>query len=98
VTELLLPVALALLAGVALGLFYFGGLWLTVQRVTTSQRPELLTLGSFVLRMAVTLAGFYWVMDGRWERLVACLAGFFVMRSLLVRRWKPQPAGAGEGG
>jgi F1F0 ATPase subunit 2 len=58
VTELLLPVALALLAGVALGLFYFGGLWLTVQRVTTSQRPELLALGSFVLRMAVTLAGF----------------------------------------
>jgi len=85
----LLPLALALLAGAGLGLFYYGGLWLTVQRVTSCRWPALVTLGSFFVRTAVTLAAFYLVMDGRWERLAASLLGFFILRTILVRRWRP---------
>jgi F1F0 ATPase subunit 2 len=72
-----------------LGLFYFGGLWLTVRRLPGSRTPELLILGSFVGRLAVTLAGFYLVMGGRWERLLACLAGFLITRTFLLYRLKP---------
>jgi len=76
---------LAVLAGLALGLFYFGGLWLTVRRIACGKRPALLMLSSFVVRLLVTLCGFYLVMDGSWERLLACLAGFLVMRFVLTR-------------
>lgn len=88
----LFPLALSLLAGAGIGIFYFGGLWLTVRRLPTAQHPALLTLGSFFGRSAATLFGFYLVMDGRWERLITCLLGFVAMRIILVRRWGPAPA------
>lgn len=80
---------LAFAAGLGLGLFYFGGLWLTVQRLPRSRHPGLLTLGSLIVRLGVTLPGFYLVMAGRWERLLVCLAGFLVVRLVLVRRLGP---------
>jgi len=83
------PYGLAFLAGLALGVFYFGGLWITVQRLPTARRPALLSLASMAVRMAVTLGGFYLVMAGQWQRLLVCVAGFFIARIFLVRRWKP---------
>jgi F1F0 ATPase subunit 2 len=80
-----LQLCMAALAGLALGLFYFGGLWLTVRRIVGCTRPALLMLGSFIVRLLVTLCGFYLVMDGRWERLLACLSGFIVTRFILTR-------------
>lgn len=76
----------AFLAGMALGLFYFEALWLTVRRLSSHPRPSLLMFESLLVRLAVAMAGFYVVMDGRWERLAACLAGFFIMRALVSRR------------
>lgn len=81
--------ALALVGGALLGLFYFGGLWWTVQRLAQSGSPGLLTLGSFFIRTLVTLAGFYLLADGQWQRLLACLAGFIAARFALVSRWRP---------
>jgi F1F0 ATPase subunit 2 len=83
---------LALSAGAFLGVFYFGALWLTVQRLTRAKRPGLLFLGSYVVRMAVTLVGFYLVMGGQWERLLACVAGFLLARQFLVRYLQPSQA------
>lgn len=82
--------SLSLLAGAGLGVFYFGGLWLTVRRLPTAQHPALLTLASFFGRTVLTLLGFYLVMGGQLERLVACLLGFVVVRIILVRRWGPR--------
>lgn len=80
---------LAFLAGLLLGLLYFGGLWLTVQRLPAARHPGVLTLASLIIRLGVTLAVFYLVMAGRWERLLVCLAGFFLVRFVLIRRWGP---------
>jgi len=80
---------LSALAGLLLGLFYFGGLWLTVRKIPGSAKRGILVLGSFVVRLLVTLCGMYLVMDGKWERLVACLAGFLVMRIVLTRLLGP---------
>ena len=89
------PLLLAVVVGLALGFVYFGGLWLTVQHLPQSRRPAVLSLVSLMIRLGLTLAVFYLVMAGRWERLLACLAGFLLMRLVLVRYWRPasQPAG-----
>lgn len=76
--------AFAGLMGAALGLFFFGGLWFTVRALPSSRSPALLMLGSFVIRISGTLAGFHFIMGDRWERLLACLVGFLVARTILV--------------
>jgi F1F0 ATPase subunit 2 len=80
------PVLLALIAGIGLGLFYFGGLWLTVRRIPKSRNTVVLTLGSFFGRIAFVIASFYLVMGSHWERLIACLITFIWMRNLLLQR------------
>jgi F1F0 ATPase subunit 2 len=84
----------AFLAGIALGALYFGGLWLTVQRLRVVRRPGTLLLVSFVVRTALVLAGFYLVMGGQWERLVACVVGFVIARfvSVWLSRFSQQGA------
>lgn len=72
--------------GAALGTFYFGGLWITVRRLANSPQPAFLMFVSYLLRAGVVLTGFYLVMDGRWERLAAGMAGFLLARGVLVRR------------
>lgn len=81
---------LALVAGAGVGVFYFGGLWWTTQRLVTTANPALLAFASFVVRTVLSLAGFYLVAGGQWVRLIACLAGFLLARTVLVRRWGPQ--------
>jgi F1F0 ATPase subunit 2 len=71
---------LAAAAGVLLGAIFFGGLWCTVSQGLVSQRPELWFLGSMLLRMSITLAGFYLVGRERWDRWLMCLLGFFIAR------------------
>jgi F1F0 ATPase subunit 2 len=75
----------ALLAGFLLGAVFFGGLWWTVQRGLSSKRPALWFLGSLLLRTSTAIAGFYFASGGRWERLLICLFGFFVMRRIVIR-------------
>ena len=84
--------ALALVAGALLGTFFFGGLWWTVQKGVTSERPALWFLGSLLLRTGVILAGFYFVAQSHWSRLVTCLLGFLIARVIVVKRLTQAPA------
>lgn len=72
-------------AGLLLGGIFFGGLWWTVRKGVSVKRPALLFLVSLVLRTAVTVAGFYVVGDGHWQRLLACLLGFVIARFMVTR-------------
>jgi len=81
--------ALAWLAGMILGAIFFGGLWVTVRRGVSSTHPALWFFGSLMLRMSITLAGFYFVAGRHWERLLLCLLGFAMVRfavTWLMRR------------
>jgi len=89
--------SLAFGAGLVLGLVYFGGLWLTVRHLPRARRPGLLSVASLVVRLGLTLVAFYLVMGGRWERLLVALAGFLVMRTILVRRLGPAQVGDKRG-
>lgn len=96
---MILAGVLAFGGGVGLSVLYFGGLWMTVRRVVAGAWPKLALLGSFVVRSGLVLLGFYLVilwMGERWELLVACLLGFIVGRTILVRRWGPRSTRASE--
>ena len=80
-----LILSVALFTGMALGLIFFGGLWWTVHKRLNSSKAALWVLGSFVVRMAVTVLGFYWVGGAQWPRMLACLIGFVVARQVVMR-------------
>jgi F1F0 ATPase subunit 2 len=88
-----MAITFSLLGGVLLGLFYFGGLWLTVRGLPNSRHPALLTMGSFLSRTLVTLAGFYFIMGGRVENLLASLLGFLLARQILFKMIRGGKAG-----
>ncbi len=96
----LLSLLLALAAGAATGLVFFGGLWLTTRKVLHSRRPALLSLASFLGRSAAAVAVFYLVArSADWKAVVAAAAGFLAARMLLNRQvWKAKknPEAAGE--
>ena len=75
---------MALLAGTALGLVFYAGLWWTVRRAPTFRRPGLSVLASLLLRMSVTLGGFYLVAGEDWARLLLCLMGFVLARAAVT--------------
>jgi F1F0 ATPase subunit 2 len=80
-----LTLALAFAAGVLLGAIFIGGLWWTVPKGVSSEHPAFWFLSSLVLRTGFILAGFYFVSGGHWGRLLACLLGFAVARSIVIR-------------
>ena len=82
---------LAVLGGAALGLFYYAGLWFTLRRLPEQTHPALWVFGSFILRLAVSMAGFYVILgpDRHLPRLGVALLAFIVARVLLTRRLQP---------
>ena len=78
-----------LAAGLLLGAFFFGGLWWTVITGVSSQRPALWFFGSLLLRMSITLTGFYFAGGENWESCVLCLLGFVLAR--LGVKWLTRP-------
>ena len=76
--------------GIALGCFYFGSLWITVRQLPTTVYPAHLFIVSWLCRIAITLLGFYLVMDGKCLRALICLGGFVIARIILTQLWKPK--------
>jgi F1F0 ATPase subunit 2 len=76
-TLILVPAGVA---GIGLGTLFFGGLWWTVRLGLTSEQPALWFFGSLLLRMSLAMTGVYLVAQGHWQRMLACVLGFFVAR------------------
>jgi F1F0 ATPase subunit 2 len=79
------------LLGGGVGLFHFGGLWFTIHRLTRVRHPEVEFVLSFFLRTAFSIAAFFFISGGRWEKILAALAGFLAVRLVMVRRVGPIP-------
>jgi F1F0 ATPase subunit 2 len=77
--------AAALIAGAMIGCVFFGGLWWTVHRLMSANHAGVWLAGSFLLRMAMAVGGFYFVSQGAWHRLLACLLGFIIARMCWTR-------------
>ena len=80
-----LSLVLATVAGVLLGVIFFGGLWWTVRKGSSSEQPALWFFCSLLLRTSTALVGFYLVGGGHWERLLVCLLGFVMARHIVTR-------------
>jgi F1F0 ATPase subunit 2 len=80
----------AFVPGIILGIFYFGSLWITVRQLPTTAYPVRLFIGSWLGRMVITLLGFYLVMNGQWQRVLICLAGFIAARIVMTSFWRPK--------
>jgi F1F0 ATPase subunit 2 len=76
-------------AGLALGILFFGGLWLTIKKMSTPKMPSLFFIASFVFRMGVVLLGFYFIAANNWQNMLVCLLGFIIARFVIMRITKP---------
>jgi F1F0 ATPase subunit 2 len=80
-----LTFGLALLAGLGIGAFFFGGLWWTVTKSISAQKPKFLLLFSFIVRIGISLPAIYFAAANNFARLIICLTGFFMARLIMVR-------------
>ena len=81
----LLSLVFALIAGIMLGAIFFGGLWWTVRKGVSAKHPAFWFLGSMLLRTCIVVLGFYFILGGSWQRLLAGLLGFIVARIVVTR-------------
>ena len=81
----IVPLILAFLVGVLVGGVFFGGLWWTIRKALPSNLAGVWFAGSFLVRTAIALVGFYAAGQGDWRRLVSSVVGFLVARLLVVR-------------
>lgn len=79
-----IEMAIAVVGGATLGLFYFGGLWWTVKHSIASKRPASFYLVSFAARMTVVVACVILVLKIGTLHLLFGVAGFFAARLLIV--------------
>lgn len=86
----------AALAGILFGVIYFGGLWLTIQKMGQMDRPILLLMGSFIVRLGLVLVGFYLISKGRLELLAVSLVAFFITRFFFISRIQPHTERSGK--
>lgn len=79
----IVQIVVVFLAGIAIGIFFFGGLWFTIKKAMPSKIPALWFSGSFILRISVTLLGFYFVAAGNVQSLLSCTFGFIISRFIV---------------
>ena len=80
--------AMGFFGGLLMGLFFFGGLWLSVKRLPDSRNPLLVAFVSFLLRLAVLVLCF-WALAryGGWIAVLGAVPGLLLMRVTLVWRF-----------
>lgn len=81
----LLRMILVGVAGMMLGLFFYGGLWWTVKKTVSTSQPALWVFTSMLIRMLVSLTGIYFVTGAQMTPLLVCLAGFFIARIVVTK-------------
>ncbi|HEU4718981.1 MAG TPA: ATP synthase subunit I [Bacteroidia bacterium] len=97
----LFSLTIVFVAGIILGVIFFGGLWLTVTKGMRTALPGLVFLLSFFLRTGIVLPGFYFLAAGDWKKMLAGIAGFILARFLVMsvtRNAKLKTAQQNEGG
>jgi F1F0 ATPase subunit 2 len=85
-----LVLALSALAGIILGILYFGGLWLTITKMRTLKNPGIFLTLSFILRTVIVIGGFYLISAGHLERLAVAMLAFFVTRFVFIKYFSPE--------
>lgn len=77
--------ALSLLAGVCAGAIFFEGLWRTILQLGDHKRRVPVFILSFAIRSTFLLTVLWLVSRGNPLRLAACMLGFLVGRTAILR-------------
>ena len=77
-----------LIAGIVIGIFFFGALWYTVKKALPSSIPALWFFCSFIIRTGITVFGFYFVAAGSMQSLLLCTIGFVLARFVVTYHTK----------
>ncbi|PWN05989.1 ATP synthase subunit I [Rhodohalobacter mucosus] len=80
-----LMILIGILSGIILSLIFFGGLWYTLKHMENWRRQWILVAGSFIVRNAIVLAAFYFLILQHWSALVAAFIAFMITRQVVVR-------------
>ncbi len=75
---------LAGIFGAAMGIFYYGGLWLTVQRLSRVENPAFWSNLSLLARVSVMLGSRYFFLELLRGAALVAFVGFLAARSLLM--------------
>jgi F1F0 ATPase subunit 2 len=94
--NIVLNMILVFVTGIALGMLFFGGLWLTVKKTVTARKPAILILSSFIVRVAIVLLGFYFICAEDWQKILVAFSGFIIARFLMVYFTKIKDAKIGK--
>lgn len=78
-------IVLAFFAGLGTGVFFFGGLWLTVRYLLQLPRGHLWFALSYFLRLATAGLALFWIADRDALRAISAASGFFV--ASILARW-----------
>ncbi len=78
-------------AGVMIGIFYFGGLWLTLNKLTGAKRWVFWLGAGFLVRSSITMTAFWFLAAGDWQRIVALATGFTIVRFFSIKRIEHKP-------
>ena len=81
---------LAFAGGIILGLLFFGGLYITVQKMETLKNPALLMILSFMARMGVLVLAFYFISKVGYKEVLFALAGVILTRFVMTYRMRDQ--------
>ncbi len=79
---------LLFVAGSLAGLFYFGGLWLTLKQTLNRPGGAAWIFISFILRTTVVVTLFVVLMENNLCRILVLMAGFLWVRFLFTSRMK----------
>lgn len=80
------------LIGLLLGVLYFGGLYFSTQKFSSVKRPALFMILSFVLRMGILIAGFYYLSKSGYKNILIGLLGVMLVRFIMLFNIKNHPS------
>ena len=80
----------ALISGVILSIFYFGGLYQTLKMAAGRKKIKSILLISFLIRTIVILAGFWLILKYDFYSFIISFIAFIITRFIITRRLGPE--------
>ena len=77
--------AFSFIWGVLLGLFYFGGLWMTLKYIARTNKSKSWLGVSFIIRIALIMAGFWVSIKVGAVSFILTFSAFLITRVILTR-------------
>lgn len=76
------------LFGILIGIVYFGGLYYSTQKFKDVKSPSLFMILSFIIRMAILIAGFYYLSKTGYKNVLIALIGVILVRFIMIFKIK----------